>query len=741
MLLTAGLVVVFCLGLLWANPHTFWNDDYQISILPVLADVARSWREGHWPLLSPYSWACGNLAGEYQYGTFSLFVNVVVIAVWQFPLSFGAQAAAVSIVHLAVLGAGAALLARQRRLSTPLAVMVGLVSALNGWEIGWGASDWFGALAAHAWLPWAWWAFEAATEPLPDPATRWDRLRWLLSAPFVYLVLTGGFPYTVVMLMLVTGWLAVRELAARRARSLVPLVAGWVIGLGLSAPAWLSLLASIRGSSRAEGVGPGNRAWTVPLSSLPGIVLPNWSTDWHNFSNKPALHAALEWTGAFVPVLGLVVLACCTVRRFARISRWDLGLFGVVFLLCLLPSPGIFRWSFRWLPLLHIILALIGAQAWQLLADEANADEAPAGGARWQHLLRRSGGFWAAAAVATAWLAMVIAGTANPDEKTLHLPNWVFECALAWLAADLLLPQAIGGRRWLPTLFTVVTLAATYHHLPTNCGVPLYNFNENLSRPEPLSADRLYLSFYRAPESWYIVGPVPPGAGGVTRPGSTNLFAGVRLINGYSPIMGAGVGRRLRVQTHGDIPADMAYDLVTKEAGPDGLLASFGVDGLLIARNFPMHTLPPADEWTPVFSSGDGTVYHRRGKPLPQVVGTWPGLAGGGAPRPLTVVENSRQTVRVDLAGAPEGAGVVTFRRPYFPGYAATLDGASVPVESADRFMPSVALPPGRHAQLVLQYRPPAVVWGSLASAFSLAVLAAAAAASWRQAGSKRVEL
>ena len=79
--LSAGLLVVaFCLILLWHNPLVFWNDDYELSVLPVFADIARSWSEGHWPILSPYSWVCGNLAGEFQYGTFSIFIN----AVWPF---------------------------------------------------------------------------------------------------------------------------------------------------------------------------------------------------------------------------------------------------------------------------------------------------------------------------------------------------------------------------------------------------------------------------------------------------------------------------------------------------------------------------------------------------------------------------------------------------------------------------------------------------------------------------------
>src|ERR1051325_2539676 len=147
-LAAGGLVVVFCLLLLRHDPQFFWKDDYEISILPVFADVARSWNEGHFPLLSPYSWVCSNLAGEFQYGTFSIFVNAAIVLIWKFPLTFPQQAAALSITHLFVLGRAAFLLARDRKLSIALSIFVALIASLNGWIICWGASDWFGALGA-----------------------------------------------------------------------------------------------------------------------------------------------------------------------------------------------------------------------------------------------------------------------------------------------------------------------------------------------------------------------------------------------------------------------------------------------------------------------------------------------------------------------------------------------------------------------------------------------------------------
>src|SRR3989442_10869447 len=202
----AGLIVVgFCTLLLAQDSLIFWNDDYEISILPVFADMARAWNHGELPLLSPYSWVCGNLAGEFQYGVFSIFINALIVCVWKLPLTFSQQAAAVSIAHLAVLSAGAFVLARGRKLSIGLSIFVALVASLNGWIICWGASDWFGALAAFAWLPWAWWGAERALDPT---RTHW---RFVWPAPFVYLLIAGGFPYTVLMLVLVLVWLALRN--------------------------------------------------------------------------------------------------------------------------------------------------------------------------------------------------------------------------------------------------------------------------------------------------------------------------------------------------------------------------------------------------------------------------------------------------------------------------------------------------------------------------------------------------
>jgi hypothetical protein len=237
MIAAGGMATAFGLLLLAHDPLVYWNDDYELSILPVCADMARAWNHGEFPLLTPYSWICGNLAGEFQYGVFSIFINGLIVCIWKFPLIFSEQAAALAIGHLSVLAAGGFMLARGRNLSTSHSVLVGLVASLNGWIICWGATDWLGALGAFTWMPWAWWAAERALD------CRRSRWRFLWPAPFVYLLVTGGFPYTVLMLVLVFVWLTGRAVFETRSlRTVFPLLCGTALGFGLSAPAWLALL-------------------------------------------------------------------------------------------------------------------------------------------------------------------------------------------------------------------------------------------------------------------------------------------------------------------------------------------------------------------------------------------------------------------------------------------------------------------------------------------------------------------
>ncbi|MEY2490676.1 MAG: hypothetical protein QOC70_2618 [Verrucomicrobiota bacterium] len=701
-----AIVVAFCFVLLWHDPLLFWNDDYELSILPVFADVARSWSEGHLPLLSPYSWVCGNLAGEFQYGTFSIFVNTAVVSIWKFPLTFPQQAAALSMTHLFVLGMGGYLLARGRSLSPPLSTMVALVTALNGWIICWGATDWFGALGAFAWFPWAWWSLERALD------SRRSRWRFLWPAPFVYLLVSGGFPYTVLMLAVLAVWLSLKSLGQTKSLSSIwPLVIGLFLGFGLSAPAWLALLDYAHGSVREAQDNSVHFQWLVPLGALPGLILPNWSVNWADFSTRLLPHTATEMACGLVPPIALLAGLTTSARALVRQIKWELGLLVLVLIISMLPSANVFRWSFRWLPFLHVILALCAAEALRLLKSRADAAV-------------MTPGFFAIAVVSLAILASLFFHTSG--EHALPFVWITLGIAAAWAALE-----RTGLRTWTAAIITFASLLATYLCLSPNCGVPKYNLTQDLTAPAPLDPQRLYLSVYPAPELAYRLEKKPKPFGTTLRIGSTSMWGGVHLLNGYSPIRPSGVAREFDFAIHGEIRPELGRSLLETESGAGGKLARLGVDGIIVATEFGWEPQPNS-EWELAIATDEGRVYHRRRGTLSCVrsVASMDSRPNEQfASVDVSRIVNGRNRLVADVIVPPNGApGLVTISRPFFNGYRAKIGAIALKVTSYRGLMPLIEIPAGASGRLTLVYRPWWLIYGGAIAALSLLVMTIAAA-------------
>jgi hypothetical protein len=692
--ITAGLIVVFfCLILLWHDPLVFWNDDYELSVLPVFADVARSWSEGHWPILSPYSWVCGNLAGEFQYGTFSMFANAAVILIWKFPLTFPQQAAALSITHLFVLAIGAFLLARDRRFSVPLSIFVALVASLNGWIICWGATDWFGALGAFTWLPWAWWGAERA---LDRKRTKW-RFRW--PASFVYLLVTGGFPYTVLMLLLLIGWLSIRSLfQTRSVTSILPMLLGVALGLGLSAPAWLAVLDLVQGSARELQAPAAHWQWLVPPAALLGLSLPCWTVNWCDFSSRYLPHTATELACGLVAPAALIAGFISRGRVLVRQIKWELVLLLVVLLLCMLPTAGLFRWSFRWLPFFYLVLAICAAEILRL---------------------RPGSPIPATAAVALTVLTAVSMLLLRTTGSYAFPLTWIFlGLAAVWLLSEFSLRDS-EFQKWALVVITFLALLTTYFCMPTNCGVPRYNFSQELLKPAPLDPARLYLSIYPWAELTYATSNKQQPVGQTLRPGSTSMWAGLHFINGYSPIRPAGVAREFATTIHGEVNPEVGSYLLSPQRGKDGELALLGVDGIVVARELDLAP-QPSSEWELVVSKDEGTVFHRRGAPFARVrsvtsIDSRPNEQFASAT--ISKINDSRNWIEADVE-VPSGdrPALLTFSRPHFRGYQARLGNQKLAVGSYRRLFPVVEVPAGAHGRLVLTYRPYWLIWGASAA-------------------------
>ena len=695
-----SLVVAFCLLLLWHNPLVFWNDDYELSVLPVLADMARSWSEGHWPILSPYSWVCGNLAGEFQYGTFSLFVNAAVILIWKFPLSFPQQAAALSIAHLVVLAIGAYLLGRDRGFSIALAIFVALITSLGGWIICWGATDWFGALGAFTWLPWAWWGGERA---LDSRRTKW---RFVWPAPFIYFLVTGGFPYTVLMLLLLIAWLSIKSLAqSHNIFSILPLLIGVAVGFGLSAPAWLALLDLVQGSARELQSSAAHWQWRVPPAALPGLILPSWTVDWTDFSSRTRPHTTTELACGLVAPAALVAGFVWGGRQLVRRIKWELVLLLLVLLLCMIPSAGLFRWSFRWLPFFHLILAICAAEVLQASLPS-----------------RRTALTTIVLIVATSVASLVL--------QTMGIYAFPLTCILVglaavWVCLDFLLRNSEFSS-WAPAAVTFCVLLATYLCLPTNGGVPRYNFSQELLKPAPLDPQRLYLSVYPWAELTYAMTNKSQPVGQTLRPGSTSMWAGLRFINGYSPIRAAGVAREFATSIHGEVNPDVGSRLLNDQAGRDGKLALMGVDGIVVANELDFSP-QPTSEWELVVSTDEGNVFHRRSAPYSRVrsvtsIDSRPNEQFVLAT--ISQINDSRNSLSADIdAPAGDRSALLTFSRPYFRGYQAWVGNRKLPVTSYRGLFPIIEVPGGIHGRLSLVYRPVWLIWGGAMALVCLLVI------------------
>jgi hypothetical protein len=265
-------------------------------------------------------------------------------------------------------------------------------------------------------------------------------------------------------------------------------------------------------------------------------------------------------------------------------------------------------------------------------------------------------------------------------------------------------------------------LLATYLYMPTNCGVPRYNFSQELLKPAPLDPQRLYLSVYPWAELTYAMTNKPQPVGQTLRPGSTSMWAGLRFVNGYSPIRAAGVAREFAASIHGEINPDVGSYLLNHQAGTDGELGFMGVDGVIVAREVSI-TPQPSSEWELVVSSEEGNVFHRRSAPFSRVrsvmfIDSRPNERFVAAT--ITNIDDSRNFVNADVE-VPVGnrAALLTFSRPYFRGYQARIADQKLPITSYRGLFPIVEVPPGTHGRLTLVYRPPWLLWGGGLAAVS----------------------
>jgi hypothetical protein len=700
------------------DPGFFCKDDFQLQYLPGSREVTRAIAAGELPLLTPYSWICAALGGEFQFGVFSLFRVLLESLAWLLPFSLTGRGAFLFIVHASIAAAGAYRLARSYEASVAHAMMTAVIAALNGWVLWWGTT-WYPGVASFAWLPWYWLGMRG----ILDGRSRWS---WLFAALSLYLLASAGWPYSLLMAAAVAAMCFLTALGGRRWRAAAAMVGASLLGALLAAPAVLMLLEYYRATVRAPSTGAFDSLWVLPVRALFALLAPTFTTNWEVFVGTEA-HASVELAGAAVAVLAI---AGAWQRGFFRNHRPELLLIVVLVVLMLIPGPGPFRWSFRWLPLFHLALAVVGASA--LGMPRA----------------RR----WLVMAVVFALNTFMVLGYDRDRGTTfpqlgvfalLCVAWWLFERRRSVLAS------------WMPVTLTIVSIAMTFVAHSRGGEVPRWRYEADLLSPGPLDPDRRYLAMYG-----YDAITVADERGRITRgmnvelrPGNVPMLAGLHFLNGYSPLGLAAVKNVLHMEGHGPLEAEWAEQLLRTESGPQQLLHHLGVDGIVLPLDMTRRNreVLARNGWRPASRIGEHVVLHREARAfepffqagfvyrrssehdvyreifvrpteqLPVVI-----LAGStgseryGA-RSVSQVSWSRQQTSFVVAPGPKALFV--FRRPWMPGWRVSIDGRPLPVLRAHMIMPAVEIPAGAAGEVRLVYRPTSLVVGAALAGLALLVL------------------
>jgi hypothetical protein len=297
-----------------------------------------------------------------------------------------------------------------------------------------------------------------------------------------------------------------------------------------------------------------------------------------------------------------------------------------------------------------------------------------------------------------------------------------------WAVLDLLAFRLKRTRTWATPVLTGVVLLATYLCISPNCGVPKYNLDQELSAAVPLDPERLYLSVYPAPEFAYRLEKKPEPFGTTLRIGSTSMWGGIHLLNGYSPVRPSGVTRGFDFAIHGEIPSELGHSLLENESGPAGKLARIGVDGIIVANEFGWGPQPDT-EWELAVATEEGRVFHRRAGTLARVrsvtsIDSRPSEQFASAD--VSRIVNGRNRLLADVTVPPNGKpALLTISRPFFNGYRAQLGDVALKVDSYRGLMPTVEIPAGMSGRLTFVYRPWWLLFGGAISAVSLLVMIA----------------
>ncbi len=690
-----GLVLLFMGLLLAQTPYYFWTDDFQSYFLPVLKEISDSLYAGEVPLLSRRSLMGGAFLGEYQPSIFNLPLIATVVVLFATPLPLIGIATALIFLHLCLLGLGAYVLARQRQLKPIFCLFCAVVAVFSVWGIQFDAKSWVAGLFSFAYLPWAWWAMEINGA---------RSLRVTVIGIAVYSVLSLGWPFSNFALIVLTLTIVLSKLRSSPLRSTcLPICLGWLAGFLLAAPAWLPFLEHFFSTSRfVYSQARFSNSWSVPLEAYLGMILPSRMCHWLTFDTFRMYGSQLLFCG-WPPIIALVIAL-----RQPGFLRRNLNLFALLILSAVLASaPGfsVVRWPFRWLPLFHLAMGVLGAEALSQVLGRTSQTNSSAWGSFYPDRNLGTVGLCLFAVVgSTAYLGNI--------EADVKLTMYLGVLAMAWLGDGFL--SSSHWRAALAIGITFCSLLLVHGRFPEI--VPTWTFTDRLRSHEPLQKNRRYFSWFSHEDLFEHMRQPNPDAGSLLRPGNTAMFANLDFLNGYSPLGHAGVSRHFELGWVGFIEPHTLDRLLEEWRHTDALLKKLAVDGLVVSKAYGRFVPRLPSEWQKVFENSEAAVFHRLGNLQPRVASDNPLVA-------IQSIHEERLHTSAEVENRSGEAASVYFSRLAIPGYTATYNGKPLSVHTEDLLVPAVRIPAHSKGKLLLVYFPRSLFWGLILSGLGVLLL------------------
>jgi hypothetical protein len=727
------IIMLAMLGFLYLFvPVSHIRDDNQIGSYPLFRDLGEQLSHGEFPIMGQYSWHGAAVAGEYGAGVFHPPILIFAYLVYLFPdqpelLGFGWV-----VYNYALMLTGIYCLLRSYGKSPLAAAYAGCALGSSGYL--WGLSSaWYVILQSLAWLPWYHLLLRQACLA-ESPLERWWRT--CLAGLCLTMLITTGWVFTDFMAVMIHIMVFVECYFVRHKLWVLcsSCIVG-VIGLAVSAPAWLMLIECSAWSNRVVTRAAMN-PWELCISWQEYI---NFLFPLFQLQNSQ-LPVGMFSMGIF-PIM-IILWALVTGRKYVDLFAIRyLILMVVVLILCQMPAIPPFRWNFRWLPLFNYCAALASAS---IIDHKAN-------NFLWMSTKMK-------------WLDIYI---------FIPLSLGVVALAAYFSNVDLLL---LDGQIWGPITwwflvcfgyFWLTSSQVQYSrkmvYLCMNCAVmsclvAIYAFpvwGYQLKYTDNPTSKGICTN-----PNWYFVEYTEttfPEKMSHFHPGNTQCLSGIKTINGYSAMWPMGTSQIFNFNVQGALKDEVAWH--NMPVIPQQLFLRMAVDGLILQQPLiPQNQFNQDFEYVGMIDQLH--VYHRRTAPSPlthlhqsvifnssfkeaknkvdiihmdyavaddlpanyqHVLNT---KVNYDLPREFKLTGSNTTAVAMDVdTQGNEQPSFITVARPWLPGYRATWNDREIPVYRVDLLMPGVLIPAQQSGILKLRYFPRSLERGLISVAITLALM------------------